>query len=127
MFNLFKRKDYVFVLCQEKFLLDEDEKSLRKEVDDYINSNLKGFFGNKTISYTDIFTESSNLGTVNILSTCQPAKSPKDSRNSQYVLSIVYQVWAYVKILDERIFSIPYTKKTFESEKNSITLYTFKI
>ncbi len=122
---MFSKSDYVFVLHQEKFLVDEDEKSLRKEADEYINSKLKGLFGKKIISYTDIFTEGKTMTTVNVLSTITPATSIADSKKSKYVLSIIYQVWAYVKLNDEKVFSSEYIKKTFESEK--ITVYIFKV
>jgi len=120
---MFRKKDFVFLLCQDKMLIEDGETQIKDQADDYVLASLKTLFGSKKIAFSDIYTNNSTdnvtFKTVTILSTTTP--------HNKYFLPLIYEIYAFVKTDDDGVFSYKYSMKKFGSESNTITVYKFKI
>jgi hypothetical protein len=119
---MFKRKDYVFLLCRNKFYYDDpDDKKLNKKISDYIQSEIKSVFVKRQLVFLDEYLPDGSLDTYSIMATCDMNKGVKN-------IALMYEVYAFTKLKDENIF-VPYgySMKEFSDEKQSIKVYKIKI
>lgn len=118
---MFNSKEYMFLICQDQVLNDNPEKDLKSQIFEYVNENLKTFFGKKKIEYTDFYTSKTNNNIYTLMTTCKPT-----NKNKLFV-AFLYEVYAFAQTDDETIFeSYEYERKDFANEHQTIKVYKFK-
>lgn len=122
MFGFLKKKEYVFLIEQDKILNDDTEKELKNQVFAYINDVIKGIFKSRRIQYVDYYSSRNGIDVYSVMSTFLP-----DSKNIRFI-ALMYDMYAYTIKKDDKIFeSYDMDVIEFASEYQNIKVYKFKI
>lgn len=119
--GFFKKKEYVFLICQDKVLVGEEELKLKNEAFRFINESLDSLFSKRQIKYADDYMSQHNNTVYSFLTTFDP-------KGNILFLAWLHELYAFSIKRDENIFkSYNYKKKELSSATQKIVVYRFKI
>lgn len=121
---MFGKKEYVYLLSQDKLMNDEAEKALKKEVHNYINKSMNSIwttFNKKKIVFFDYFSSNHSHKIYSYFLSFMPETNPKFE-------PLVYEMYAFTFAENIEIFKdYDVEMKTFSNENQEIKLYKIKI
>src|SRR6185312_8896190 len=97
---MFIKKDYIYLLSQDKIMNDDEEKALKQEVHSYIKSTMNSFwniFNRNKILFFDYFTSNKTQRIYSYFATFFAEKEPKFK-------PLVYEIYAFTFNEDMQIF-----------------------
>lgn len=113
-----KNHDYVFLYKQQSILTDNDEL-LKQELHGYIDESIKPL-KNNSIKYMENMT-GVDLSLFTVATTFEP-------KTKKAFFPLLYEMYAYTKLEEERIFKdYEYEKKSFSDGNKEIELFRIKI
>ena len=119
---MFGKKEYIFVICQDKVFGDDKEKQLKNEAFEYIEQSIKSYLFKRKIKFVDYYTSRSNLISYTLLST------NKNMSTQSKFIAFLYEMYAFTIKEDDRIFDCyKPEKKEFSNDNQTIRVYKFKI